>query len=225
MSDEPSLCYVFDAYGTLFDVHSAISSVASRMGPEADRVSLLWRQKQLEYSWIRAMTDRYEDFWQLTVGALEHALHVHGQSSTSLRDDLLRSYLALEPFGEVVSVLGAMRKQGATTTILTNGNYAMIEPLLSNVGLETYFDAVISVEEARTFKPNPAAYSLICSKLSISASNVRFVSSNYWDIVGAKSFGFSTTWVNRTGAPSEAYGIRPDLVVSDLGRLRDSASD
>ena len=208
---------LFDAYGTLFDVHSVVEAGrAITSDPQA--LSALWRQKQLEYTWLRSLMGRYEDFWTVTGSALTFAcrrlgLHV----SEAERHRLMEAYLALDPFPEVGETLTRLRD--LPCAILSNGAPRMLQAVVDHSGLGEHFRAVISVDEVRTFKPHPAVYALGPSRLGLARETIGFVSSNGWDVAGAKAFGFQAIWVNRQGAPLDELGVTPDLEVRDLADL------
>ena len=213
--------YVFDAYGTLFDVHSAVRRHAEAVGPDAARLSELWRVKQLEYTWVRALTGRYLPFSALTEHALDHAFALVPGADRAARDDLLAAYRALDPYAEVVEVLRALRQRGACCAILSNGSPDMLDPLVKRAGPTDLLDAVISVDALRTFKTSPGVYAHACERLGVEPGEVSFQSSNRWDIAGATAFGHCTVWVNRTDAPDEYADLPPARVVSDLRALLD----
>ena len=208
--------YIFDAYGTLFDVHSVVDAGAAITADPA-ALSALWRQKQLEYTWLRSLMGRYEDFWAITEAALRYAvrrLEIHA-SEAQLRT-LMDAYLHLACFPDVRSALTGLRGPRA---ILSNGAPAMLEAAVRSSGLTPLLDHVISVDRVRTYKPAPAVYALGPETLGIPAAELLFVSSNAWDVAGAKSFGYRVAWCNRLGAPEEELGVRADYVVTTLAEL------
>jgi 2-haloacid dehalogenase len=215
----PPRAFVFDAYGTLFDVHAAVARHAERVGPEAARLSEIWRGKQLEYSWVLALAGRPEPFWTLTERALDHALARCPGVDPGLRPALLDAYRALDAYAEVPGVLSRLRARGLPTAILSNGDSAMLSAAVASAGLGGLLDHVLSVEAAGTFKTAPAAYALVPAALGVAPEDTAFVSSNRWDIAGAAAFGFMPVWVNRAGLPDEYPGLDPVAVVEDLGAL------
>ncbi|HEY8382796.1 MAG TPA: haloacid dehalogenase type II [Microvirga sp.] len=224
MSPSPDLlshaeAVVFDAYGTLFDVHSAVARHAASIGPEAARLSEIWRAKQLEYSWVLSLADRYEPFWTLTERALDHAFARCPGVDQVLRPRLLDAYRSLDAYGEVADVLRALRARGLKTGILSNGDPAMLRDAVASAGLGGALDAVLSVEEAGVFKTSPRTYALIEASLAAAPAGTVFVSSNRWDIAGAAAFGLRPVWVNRLGLPDEYPGLEPVAVVGDLRGL------
>lgn len=210
---------VFDAYGTLFDVHSAASRHAAAVGPEAARLSEIWRAKQLEYTWVLSLAGRRERFWSLTERALDHALARCPSVDRAHRPALLEAYRALHAFPEVPEVLSRLRENGSKTAILSNGDPGMLADAVRSVGLGGCLDAVLSVESAGVFKTDPRAYALVPAALDVEPREVLFVSSNRWDVAGAVAFGFHALWVNRAGMPDEYPGLDPVAVAADLRAL------
>lgn len=211
--------YVFDAYGTLFDVHAAVRAHAAALGPEAQRLSAIWREKQLEYSWTRALMGRYLDFWTLTEQALDTAYALSGVSDRSLRDRLLQAYWKLDCYPEVPIVLKALKERGARLAILSNGSPAMLEAAVTAAGLQDVFDEVFSVDALKTYKTNRDVYELVTNRFRIYPEAVSFQSSNRWDVAGATKFGFHTVWINRAGQPDEYRDFPPSLVLPSLAGL------
>jgi len=211
--------YIFDAYGTLFDVHSAAARHREAIGPSADRLSDIWRTKQLEYSWVLSLAGRYEPFWTLTERALDHAFGRCPCVDRSIRERLLDAYRTLDAYAEVPAVLADLRGRGLSTGILSNGDPAMLRDAVASAGLSAKLESVLSVEAAGVFKTSPAAYRLVLDAFGVHARAVVFVSSNRWDIAGAAAFGFRPVWVNRTGLPDEYPGLEPAAVLRDLGEL------
>ena len=206
---------VFDAYGTLFDVHSAVGRHADRL-PDASAVSLLWRTKQLEYTWLRSLMDRYVDFWQITGDALAFALHTHQVSDAALSDDLMQAYLELSCYPEVPLVLNGLKERDFRCAVLSNGSPEMLSSAVKNSGLDDLFDAVISIDSIGIYKPDPRVYQMAVDQLGISSSEISFQSSNAWDAAGAGAFGFKVAWINRFGQQPERLGIIADAELKDL---------
>jgi 2-haloacid dehalogenase len=208
---------LFDAYGTLFDVHSVVEA-GRAVTTDPGALSALWRQKQLEYTWLRSLMGRYEDFWAVTESALTFACRRLGlRVDAAERRRLMAAYLALAAFPEVREVLARLRD--LPCAILSNGAPRMLEAVVAHNRLGEHLRAVISVDEVLTFKPAPVVYALGPARLGLAREAIGFVSSNCWDVVGAKAFGFQAVWVNRQGAPLEELGVAPDLEVRDLGEL------
>lgn len=196
---------VFDAYGTLFDVHAATQRESAALGEAARPLSELWRQKQLEYSWLRSLMGAYADFWQVTQDALDFALAAHGIADDGLRRRLLDLYLELAAYPDALAALAALRAGGRKTAILTNGSPAMIEAACRASGLAAALDRVLTVDPLRVYKPDPRVYRLAVESLGVAAGEICFVSTNAWDARGAAHFGFRVVWMNR-------FGKRPDLL-------------
>ncbi len=214
----PIEALVFDAYGTLFDVHSVIERCEELWPGKGAAISRLWRAKQLEYTWLRSLMHRYENFETITADALRHACATQqlGCDETHVAE-LMRAYRQLQTFAEVKSVLAARKDR--KRAILSNGSPGMLNPLVEASGLAGEFDAVISVDALGAYKPDPRVYQLAVDALGIEAGRIRFVSSNCWDACGAQSFGFDAWWINRSGAPMDPLGARPAQIVSTLADL------
>ena len=207
---------VFDAYGTLFDVHSAASRYQARLGEQAQTVSVLWRTKQLEYTWLRSLMQRYVDFWKVTQDALDYALDSHGIDDNSLRKDLLSAYHELSCYPEVPDTLNKIKQMGLGTAILSNGSPEMLEAGVSNSNLEKVLDLIISIDTIEIFKPSPIVYQLATDQLSCNSEEILFFSSNAWDVSGAATFGFQTVWVNRFGQAPERLPGTPVMEIKTL---------
>jgi 2-haloacid dehalogenase len=210
---------VFDAYGTLFDVHSAVARHAGEVGPDAARLSEIWRAKQLEYSWVLSLAHRYEPFWLLTERALDFSLALCPGVEVSVRPRLLDAYRSLKAYPEVRPTLEILRRQGFRTGILSNGDPDMLAAAVASAGIAKNLDAVLSVDAVRAFKTSPRAYELVLTGLDVKPHEAVFVSSNRWDIAGAAAFGFVPVWVNRFGLPDEYPGLEPAAVVKDLSEI------
>jgi 2-haloacid dehalogenase len=211
--------YAFDAYGTLFDVHSAVARHKEMVGPAAARVSEIWRNKQLEYSWTRNSMGQYLEFWSLTEQALDFALSAVPGANVGARDRLLNAYEALDCYDDVAGVLGQLKIQGAKTAILSNGSPAMLKTAVDHAGVDNLLDAVISVDPIKIYKTTPSVYGLVTKEFGAKPQQISFQSSNRWDIAGAKSFGFYCQWINRTGQCDEYLDLSPDEVHGDLTGL------
>ena len=211
--------YVFDAYGTLFDVHSAIARHADAIGSESARLSETWRTKQIEYTWNTSLMGRWRDFRDLTAAALDTAAAMHGGLPDGMRETLIAAYEELDAYPDVAPTLKALRARGAKTAILSNGSRAMLENATRAAGLTDLLDAVISVDEVKIFKTSPEVYALVEGTLGEKPGDVAFQSSNRWDVAGAKAFGFYVNWVNRTGKPDEYLDLQPDQVIGSLAEL------
>jgi 2-haloacid dehalogenase len=210
---------VFDAYGTLFDVHSAVGKYSERLGDVADQVSGIWRTKQLEYSWLRSLMKKHTDFWQITQDALDYALDVFNIMDKQLRSDLINAYLELECYPEVPDTLVKLEESGRQIAILSNGSPVMLEAVVKSSGLEDLVQIILSVEMVGIFKPDPAVYQLAVDQLGITAAEIVFMSSNAWDAVGAMAFGLRVAWVNRFDQRPERLPFQPDIEIKTLDQL------
>lgn len=210
-STTPIRAVVFDAYGTLFDVHS-VASLAEQLFPgKGDALSQLWRQKQLEYSWLRAMSGRYKPFWDITRDALRFAaarLALRLPPEFEVR--LMNQYASLSAFPENLEALRALKAAGLPLGILSNGNREMIEVSVRSAGMNGLFDHLLSSQDVETFKTSAPIYALAPSAFGCRAREILFVSSNCWDAIGARWYGYTSFWVNRAGAPLEQLDTEPD---------------
>ena len=211
--------FVFDAYGTLFDVHAAIGRHRAAAGPEADRFSDIWRGKQLEYTWTNTLAGRYVDFWTLTQRALDYSFARVPSVDRALRPALLDAYMSLAAFADARDVLKSLKAGGHTTAILSNGSPGMLKAAVDAARIGEHLDAVLSVDTIRMYKPRPEVYALVSDRFKLAPRDVVFVSSNRWDVAGAKAFGFTAAWINRAGMPDEYAELAPDLVARDLTGL------
>ncbi len=216
----PLRAIVFDAYGTLFDVHSVIALCEQLWPGKGAALSQLWRSKQLEYTWQRSLMRRYEDFARVTEAALRYACAALGlQVDEERLNRLMDAYRTLATFPEVGNALAELRAMKLRLAILSNGSPAMLRPLISSTGLRGLIGAVISVDQRKIYKPSPGVYRLAVERLGTPKTAIGFVSSNCWDACGAKSFGFRSFWINRTGAPVDELGATPDHVMGNLAEL------
>lgn len=213
----PSSIYVFDAYGTLFNVHGAIARHREACGPDAERMSELWRTKQLEYSWTLTLSGQYVDFWELTQRALDFALARSPSVDRSLRQKLLDAYFKLDAFPDARATLRKLKEAGHHTGILSNGSPAMLKGAVDAANIGADLDAVLSIDILRMYKPRREVYALVTDRFKCTPQDVTFVSSNRWDVMGAQAFGFRTAWINRNKMPEE-YG-KADTILSDLSSL------
>jgi 2-haloacid dehalogenase len=214
-----SAIFVFDAYGTLLDVHAAIARCRAEAGPDADRMSDIWRTKQLEYSWALTLAGRYVDFWTLTERALDYALARVPSVDKTLKARLLDAYFKLDAFTDALPTLRALKAKGHKTAILSNGSPDMLKSAVDAAGLTGDLDAVLSVDELKMFKPRPEVYALVTDRFKCQPADVTFVSSNRWDVMGATAFGFGACWVNRAKMPDEYPDFAPRQVLTDLMAL------
>jgi 2-haloacid dehalogenase len=209
---------VFDAYGTLFDVHSAVARGGAALGEKAQAVSDLWRQKQLEYTWLRSLMGEYVDFWQVTGDGLDYALAAHGIDDPALKTRLMELYLSLDAYGDVKDCLAALRSGGKATAILSNGSPRMLGAAVESAGLSASLDHALSVESVGVYKPDRRVYQLAVDTLDVTPAQVCFVSTNAWDASGAAHFGFRVAWLNR-------FGKQPERLPGDLSEVFTTLSD
>lgn len=209
---------VFDAYGTLFDVHSVVQKADEFFPGKGKMISKIWRQKQLEYTWLRSLMGRYQNFWYVSDDALSYSLRKLGLGDTlNIRTQILEEYLSLQPFAEVEETLHSLKN--ISLTILSNGNPEMLLAVVENAGLTGFFAEIISVDQLKIYKPVMDVYQLAIDKLGVDKEEILFVTSNPWDASGAKSFGFHVCWVNRHNEPFDELNVQPDVVVSNLKEL------
>ena len=207
---------VFDAYGTILDFASAAARCGDVLGEHTERLTALWREKQLQYTWLRAAQGRHADFWQVTGEALDFALDTLAREDAGLRDRLMQLYLALEPFPEAPAVLRQLRSAGFPTAILSNGTPEMLAAAIDSAGLAGLFDHVLSVEEVGVYKPHPKVYQLACDRLGMAADTIAFLSSNGWDAHAAAAFGMRSVWCNRSGQKRDRL---PGSLEREIGSL------
>jgi 2-haloacid dehalogenase len=219
---------IFDAYGTLFDVAAAARAASQEPGCEQlaeiwPKLASDWREKQLQYSWLRAVTGTHTDFWTVTAEGLDWALDVAGLDDPELRERLLALYWELPAYPEVPAMLAALKAQGCTTAILSNGSPDMLQAAVASAGVGDLLDSVLSVEEVGVFKPDARVYRLAVRRLAVEPSQALFVSANGWDAACATGFGFPTVWINRAGAPVDRLPWRPAHELPDLTGIPDLA--
>src|SRR5262245_56487153 len=210
---------VFDAYGTLFDFASAARACRDVLGDGIAPLTALWRDKQLQYTWLRAAQGLHADFWQVTGDALDFTLETMHLATPGLRDRLMNCYLALETFPEVPAVLGRLKAAGMRTAILSNGSPMMLQAAVTRARLDGLVDAVLSVEAAGVYKPSPKVYQLVLDRFGVDAGAISFQSSNAWDAYAASAFGMKVVWCNRYGQPRERLPGAPDFEIPTLEGL------
>lgn len=210
---------VFDAYGTLLDFNSAAAQARDVLGDRAAALSELWRSKQLQYTWLRALMGTHAPFWQVTGDALDFALDALGIDDSALRTRLMQLYLQLEPFPDVRGSLRTLRAAGIRTAILTNGSPDMIQAGCAHAGIVDLLDAILSVEDVGIFKPHPTVYQLAVDRLGVPRDRIAYLSSNGWDAAGAAQFGFRVVWCNRYGQRRERLPAQPQAEIRTLAEL------
>jgi 2-haloacid dehalogenase len=210
---------VFDAYGTLLDTSAAARRSAAALGGKAEPLARLWRQKQLEYTWLRSLMRRHADFWQVTGDALDYAMASFGIADDALRGRLMEQYRVLDAYPEAKPLLAALRRAGRPTAILSNGTPEMLRAAVAAAGIADLLDHVVSVEEAGIYKPDPAVYALATARLGRPAAELCFVSANGWDAAGAAACGLNAVWINRAGAAGERLPAAPVAEIASLAAL------
>ena len=216
--DDIGAC-VFDAYGTLFDVNSAVARCRDRLGDKAEELGALWRRKQLEYAWLRSLMGQYEDFWAVTGGALDHAMAALGLDDPGLRARLMQLYLTPDAYDDARPALEALKAAKTRTAILSNGSQTMLVAAIKGAGLHGLIGSVLSVDRVGVYKPSPAVYQLAADELRLPPQRIGFLSANGWDARGAAAFGFRTAWINRAGRPPEALPGQPHAELESLAGL------
>ena len=211
---------VFDAYGTLFDVNSPVQKLATELGEKASELTKLWRQKQLEYTWLRSLMGTHADFWHVTGDALDYSLEALHIDDQGLRDELMTLYLKLDAYPDVVETLKAVRAKSKRTAILSNGSPSMLDSAVRAAGLDNFIDMVLSVEDVGIYKPSRRVYRHAMQKLQIQdAPSICFVSANSWDVQAAAQFGFQVVRLNRNGQSEDRIPGKPSAVIQSLSEL------
>ncbi len=210
---------VFDAYGTLFDVNAAAARCQEELGEDWQRLAEIWRTKQLQYTWLRALMGEHKDFWQVTGDALDFAMASLGLDDADLRGRLMDLYMALDAYEEVPDVLRRLKAGGVRTAILSNGAPKMLEAAAANAGIADILDAIFSVEQVGVFKPHPSVYKMAEDHFGLPAARMSFQSSNAWDAHAASTFGYRVVWINRFGQAAERLPGKPDVELSTLHDL------
>ncbi|MBI1775501.1 MAG: haloacid dehalogenase type II [Proteobacteria bacterium] len=210
---------VFDAYGTLIDISEITNQCRDALGDKAEALSRLWREKQLQYTWLRSLMGAYVDFWHVTSEALEYAMAALGIANPPLRALLMQLYLSPKIYADVLPTLQQLRAKGLRTAILSNGSPTMLAAAVNSNVLRPSLDAVLSVDAVKTYKPHPSVYQLAVDRMAVPATRILFVSANGWDAVGAGHFGFHVAWINRSGLPQEALPHRSEAEIKSLAEL------
>jgi 2-haloacid dehalogenase len=211
---------VFDAYGTLFDVHSPVTRLASEIGDKASQLGAVWRQKQLEYTWLRSLMGVHADFWVVTREALDYALAENQIEDTGLADELITLYLKLDVHPDVVETLHGLRQRNKRLAILSNGSPSMLDSILRHAGIEKSFEHVLSAEEVGIYKPSRRVYRLAMQRFHIQdAPSICFVSANTWDAQAAAQFGFQVVRIERTPKRDDHIPGKPARMIKSLGEL------
>ena len=212
----PVKACLFDAYGTLFDVHAPAAAVSAELGEKGLAISAQWRAKQLEYTWLRSLMDRYVDFAQVTTDALDYVLEAHGLSGSPVREKLLTLYTSLAAYPDAAPCLTTLKNAGARTGILSNGSPSMLAAAVTSANLGAFLDCILSVDTVRIYKPSPEVYKLACNAFWVQRDEIAFVSANGWDCAGAAAFGFRVIHVNRLHRAEERLDVSAEVQVGNL---------
>lgn len=210
---------VFDAYGTLFDIHAPTAAIADDLGDKAQSLSEMWRGKQLQYTWLRSLMDEYTEFWQVTGDGLDYALAAHDIDNPDIRQRLMDLYLTIDAYSDASATLQQLKDAGYATGILSNGSPDMLAAAVNNSGLAPLLDEVMSVHDVGIYKPSPRVYQLAVDRMGVSPQEICFVSANAWDASGAANFGFQVAHLNRFGQPVEGLPGAPKAVMESLSDL------
>ena len=209
---------IFDAYGTLFDVNSAAEKCKNKIGEKWEPFANYWRTTQLEYTWLRSLMGRHQDFWKVTEQSLDKSMKIF-QIDTSMRDELLDLYKVLSTFPEVKETLKKLKEKNYKLAILSNGTPALLRKLVSSNNLESIFDDVLSIEEVKIYKPHPNVYNIPIKKYQIEKNQFAYLSSNTWDVSAAGNFGFNAVWVNRNKNIFDNLDYKPITEINNLSDL------
>ena len=211
---------IFDAYGTLFDVNSAAEKCKGKIGDKWENFSNYWRTTQLEYTWLRSLMNRHKDFWQVTEDSLDKSMKAF-KIDTSMRSELLDLYKVLSTFSEVKEVLNKLKEKNYKLAILSNGTPFLLNELVNSNNLKNIFNDIFSIEEVKTYKPNPKVYNIPVNKYQIQKNEVAYLSANTWDVSAGGNYGFNPVWVNRNNSIFDNLDYEPEYQVKHLGELLD----
>ena len=211
---------VFDAYGTLFDVNSAAEKCKNKIGSKWESFSNFWRTTQLEYTWLRSLMKKHENFWKITEDSLDKSMKVYNIDK-NMKNELLNLYKILTPYPEVKKVLENLKKKNFKLSILSNGTPALLNELVTSNKLNNLFDDLFSIEEVRVYKPDKRVYEIPIKKYNIKANEISFLSANTWDVSGGGNYGYNSIWVNRNNSEFDKLDFRPKIEISNLTQLLD----
>ena len=209
---------VFDAYGTLFDVNSAVEKCKEKIGAKWESFSNFWRTTQLEYTWLRSLMDRHKDFWQITEDSLDKSIKVFN-IDPSMRNELLNLYKILSPYKEVPETLKTLKEKKFKLAILSNGTPSLLDELVKSNNLDNLFDDIFSIEQVGVYKPSSRVYDMPIKKYNINKSEVAFLSANTWDVSGGGNYGYQSIWVNRNNNIFDNLDFKPKYQIKDLNKL------
>ena len=211
---------IFDAYGTLFDVNSAAEKCKGKIGDKWESFANYWRTTQLEYTWLRSLMNRHKDFWQVTEDSLDKSMQAF-KIDSSMRNELLDLYKVLSTFPEVKEVLNKLKKKNYKLAILSNGTPSLLKELVKSNNLDNIFDDIFSIEEVKTYKPDPKVYNIPIKKYQIQKNEVAYLSANTWDVSAGGNYGFNPVWINRNNSIFDNLDYVPKYQVKHLGGLLD----
>ncbi|EZW47238.1 MULTISPECIES: haloacid dehalogenase type II [Staphylococcus] len=218
MTQNPTKAFVFDVYGTLFDVYSVADKCNQYFPEKGEQICKTWREKQLEYANLRQIMGNYKNFYSITKDALHFAVRKYGEEiNEKAENELLKEYLYLTPYSEVKEVLNQLKNK--KLAVFSNGSHDMLDPLIEKSELSGEFDQIISADEVKHFKPTIESYHYVSQILEVKPEEVLFMSSNGWDISGAKNYGFQTAWINRQNLPIEELNLEPNIIYQDLSGI------
>ena len=209
---------VFDAYGTLFDVNSAAAKCKEKLGDKWENFANAWRTTQLEYTWLRSLMKRYQNFWKITEDSLDHTMTTF-KINKNMKKELLNLYKELNTYPEVEKCLATLKSKNIKIAILSNGTPDLLKRLVESNNIQNYFDNIISVENIKIYKPDPKVYEMPIKKYNCKPENICFLSSNTWDVSGGGVFGYKAIWVNRFNKIFDKLDYNPQYIINNLNQL------
>ena len=218
MKIENIKAYVFDAYGTLFDVNSAAAKCKEKLGSKWEGFANAWRTTQLEYTWLRSLMKKHKNFWEITEDSLDHTMETF-KIKKEMRNELLDLYKKLSPYPEVKKCLDGLKAKKIKIAILSNGTPELLKMLVENNNIQNYFDDIFSIETVGVYKPDSRVYEMPVKKYDCKPENICFMSSNTWDVSGSGVFGYSAVWVNRLNKVFDKLSYKPKYVINNLEEL------
>ena len=211
---------IFDAYGTLFDVNSAAEKCKDKIGDKWEGFANYWRTTQLEYTWLRTLMNRHENFWKVTEDSLDKSMQIF-KIDPSMKNELLNLYKVLSTFSEVKGVLNELKKKNYKLAILSNGTPSLLNELVKSNNLDNIFNDIFSIEEVKVYKPHPKVYNIPIQKYRIQKNEVAYLSANTWDVSAGRNYGFNPVWVNRKNSIFDKLDYVPKYQIENLSKLID----